>query len=415
MSFEKKTARNIFLVAAGCIVLYWLLHETERVSAVLTALRNIFQPFVFGAVLAFVLNVPMRAFERCLRSIPSRGVRRGIAIILTFILVLLIVTGVIWLLVPQIVETVQSLIPKLQDFSVTVEKQIRTFLADNPELLEIILANTDLEKLNWSSLIEKAVSMVGDSISKIANGAISAVGNVADVSVNVVIGLVFAIYGLSSKETLGYQVKKILYAFLPEKFCDELVRVMHLANETFSNFISGQCVEACILGCLFAVAMAIAKMPYIPLVSVLIAVTALIPVVGAFVGCFVGAFFIMVNSLMQAFWFVVMFLIIQQVENNLIYPKVVGTSIGLPGMWVLVAVSIGGKTMGVAGMLLMIPFASVLYTLLRERTTIRINERNISEEKLYARQDSNNQQIGGSKGNKLRSLFRKKGKQNSNK
>ena len=157
---------------------------------------------------------------------------------------------------------------------------------------------------------------------------------------------------------------------------------MRLTNTTFSNFISGQCLEAIILGCLFAVTMLILKMPYIPLVSVIIAVTALIPVVGAFVGCVLGAFFILVDNPLQAVTFVIMFLILQQLENNLIYPRVVGTSIGLPGMWVLVAVTIGGDLMGVGGMLIMIPLASVLYTLLREFTDKRLLERGIPAEKL---------------------------------
>ena len=174
----------------------------------------------------------------------------------------------------------------------------------------------------------------------------------------------------------------MVYAVLPERFCDELIRILRLTNSTFSNFISGQCLEACILGCLFAVTMAILRMPFIPLVSVLIAVTALIPVVGAFVGCVLGAFFILVNDPIQAIIFVAMFLILQQIENNMIYPKVVGTSIGLPGMWVLVAVTIGGEVMGVGGMLVMIPLASVLYTLLREFTEKRLMERGIPAEKL---------------------------------
>jgi predicted PurR-regulated permease PerM len=157
---------------------------------------------------------------------------------------------------------------------------------------------------------------------------------------------------------------------------------MRLTNVTFGNFISGQCLEAVILGCLFAVAMAIFGMPYIPLVSVIIAVTALIPVVGAFVGCVVGAFFILVNDPIQALSFIALFLVLQQLENNLIYPRVVGTSIGLPGMWVLVSVTIGGEIMGVAGMLVMIPLVSVLYTLTREFTGKRLQERNIPEEKL---------------------------------
>ena len=199
---------------------------------------------------------------------------------------------------------------------------------------------------------------------------------------NLVIAIVFSFYCLSRKEILARQGRRVIYSILPEKFCDKLIRILRLTNSTFSSFISGQCVEACILGSMFAVTMAIFRMPYVPLVSVLIAVTALVPVVGAFVGCVLGAFFILVDNPLQAVWFVVIFQVLQQIENNMIYPRVVGTSIGLPGMWVLMAVTIGGNLMGVGGMLLMIPLASVAYTLAREFTDRRLKERNIPDEKV---------------------------------
>ena len=223
--------------------------------------------------------------------------------------------------------------------------------------------------------------MLTNSVSVIASGAFSAVGNVTGAIVNIVIGLVFALYCLGRKETLVRQGKKLLYAFVPERISDETIRILRLTNSTFSGFISGQCLEAVILGCLFAVAMAILRMPYISLISVLIGVTALVPLVGGFVGCFFGAFFILVNNPLQALIFVIVFLVIQQIEGNLIYPKVVGNSIGLPGMWVLVAVTIGGELMGVAGMLVMIPVTSVIYALLREITNKRLARRNIAPEK----------------------------------
>ena len=176
----------------------------------------------------------------------------------------------------------------------------------------------------------------------------------------------------------------MLYSFFPEKMCDETVRILRMTNSAFSNFISGQCLEALILGSMFAVAMSIFRMPYMPLVSVIIAITALVPIVGAFVGCALGAFFILVDNPVLAFWFVIMFLLIQQFEGNVIYPKVVGESIGLPGMWVLVAVTVGGELMGVGGMLVMIPLVSVFYTLAKEFTNHRLAERNIPPEKLEA-------------------------------
>lgn len=382
MHIDKKTVRNLFLVAVGAIAFYWILNKTEQFRSLWAAFTGMLSPFVIGAAIAFIMNVPMRAIERPLRFIQKDGLRRTIAIVLTLIAVVLVIAGVFWLLVPQITETIRSLIPKLTDFFLRVEAIVLAFLEDNPQLLQWVSDNTDLQSFDWAGLIQKAATMLKDSVSVIATGAFSAVGGVTSAIVDLVIGLVFALYCLARKEILARQGRRILYAFFPEKFSDEAIRIMRLTNSTFSNFISGQCLEAVILGCLFAVAMAIAGMPYIPLVSVLIAVTALVPIVGAFVGCFLGAFFILVNNPLQAVGFVIMFLVLQQIEGNLIYPKVVGTSIGLPGMWVLVAVTVGGDLMGIAGMLIMIPISSVLYTLLREFTTKRVTERQIDPEKL---------------------------------
>jgi len=382
LQIDKKTVRNIFMIAVGAIAFYWVLHETDQFKNLWTGLVNVLSPFVLGAAIAFIVNVPMRAVERQLAFIRKDGLRRTLSIILTFIVIVLVITGVILLLVPQISDTVQSLIPQLTDFFLRLENKIVVFLENNPELLQWVSSTTGLQSFDWSGLIQKAVSMLKNSVSLIATGAFSAVGGVTSAIVDIVIGLVFSLYCLARKEILARQGRRILYAFLPERFCDESIRVMRLTNSTFSNFISGQCLEALILGCLFAVAMAIFKLPFIPLISVLIAITALVPIVGAFVGCILGAFFILVNDPFPALVFVAMFLVLQQIEGNLIYPKVVGTSIGLPGMWVLVAVTIGGDLMGIAGMLVMIPISSVLYTLLREFTIKRVEERQIDPDKL---------------------------------
>lgn len=380
MHIDKKTIRYLFIGGIGCILTYWLLHETERFSAFWHGFTGILSPFVIGATLAFILNVPMRAIEKHLKGIKRDGLRRAVAIILTFVALLLVLIGVFVLLVPQITATVQSLIPKLTAFFQRAQVWTTDFLADHPEIVEYW--NIDFASWDWSSLLQKLVDFLTGSMSIIATGAVSAVGSIAGGIVDTVIGLVFAVYSLGRKEILARQGRRLLYSLLPEKASDEIIRISRLANSTFSNFISGQCLEALILGSLFAVAMAIAGMPYIPLISVLIAVTALVPIVGAFIGCIVGAFFILVNDPMQAVVFVIMFLVLQQLENNLIYPRVVGESIGLPGMWVLAAVTVGGEIMGVAGMLLMIPLVSVLYTLAREFTTKRVAERQIDAEKL---------------------------------
>lgn len=384
MHIEKKTLRNVFIGVISCIVLYWILHETERAKAVYAVVKGVVSPFVLGASLAFIINVPMRAIEGLFKGVANTKFRRLIAVVLTFIVILLVLTLVFVLLIPQLSSTIQSLIPKIYTFVINTEQTVTEFLEQNPQVMEWVVNNTDFENLDWAGLAQKAISMVGTSVSKIVDKAFTAIGSITGALVDVVIAIVFSLYCLFQKESLARQGRKILYAFLPEKFSDGVVRILRLTNSTFSNFLSGQCVEVCILGCLFAVAMAIFQMPYIPLVSVLVAVTAFIPVVGAWVGCILGTFFILVANPMQAVWFVVLFLVLQQIENNLIYPRVVGTSIGISGMWVLVAVGVGGELMGVAGMFLMIPVASVIQTLLREATNQRLAGKDIAQEKLTA-------------------------------
>lgn len=382
MQIDKKTLRYVFLGAIACILLYWVLNETQQVKAVYYVISGIISPFVLGAVLAFIVNVPMRAIEGVLRKVSHQRLRRTIAVILTLLCVLLVLTLVFLLLIPQLIETIQSLIPKLQTFFVSTESAVVSFLNDNPQVMEWLSENTDFEQFDWAGLAQKAISMVGNSLTKIVNGTFSAIGGITGAIMDAFIATVFAVYCLFQKETLARQGRRLLYAFLPEKVSDATVRILRLTNSTFSNFLSGQCLEVCILGVLFAVSMAIFRMPYIPLVSVLVAVTAFIPVVGAWVGCVFGAFLILVANPVQAVWFVVMFVILQQIENNLIYPRVVGTSIGLSGMWVLVAVAVGGELMGVVGMFLMIPVTSVVYTLLRERTNRELENKDIDSEKL---------------------------------
>lgn len=382
MHIDKKLMHRIFLLIAGGIAFGWLLLDTERVKDVFDSIWGLFSPFVVGAGIAFVFNVPMRIIENQLEGVHRTGLRRGFAIVLTILCLVLIIMFVFELLIPQIRLTVASLSEKIPVFAERTAGKLMVLMEEYPELSSWIQEAFNLQSLDWTNILKDAISFLGNQMSTVMGGAVNVIGNVTGAIVNGVIGIAFAVYCLARKEILARQGRRILYAILQEHTVDEIIRVLRLTNNTFSNFISGQCLEACILGCLFAIAMAIFKMPYIPLVSVIIAVTALIPVVGAFVGCILGAFFILVNDPIQALTFVAMFLVIQQLENNLIYPRVVGTSIGLPGMWVLVAVTVGGEIMGVGGMLVMIPLASVFYTLAREFTNKRLEERNIPEEKL---------------------------------
>ena len=383
---DKKTLKRIIFGVVGCIVLYWILSDFSKLRSVADVLYGILSPFIVGAVLAFIVNVPMRAFERWMKGIKNDKLRRSLALTCGFTLIILILVGVLCLLIPQLIVTIQELIPKAESFFMDLQIKINAWLSENPDMMNWVNQHVDLSKLNLSSIVQMGLSWVGTSLGAILTVTLGAVKETASFFIDAFVAVVFSAYVLLQKELLARQGRRILYAFFPEKFADGTVRVLRLSNKAFSNFLSGQCVEVCILGAMFAVAMAIFGMPYIPLICVVIAVTAFVPIVGAWVGCFIGAFFIFVSNpySLQWLWFAVMFLIIQEIENNLIYPRVVGTSIGLSGMWVLLAISVGGDLLGVFGMVIMIPAAAVIYTLLSEATQHRLDNRGVDAAKLEA-------------------------------
>lgn len=381
---DKKTLKRIIFGVVGCIVLYWILSDFGKLKSVGDLLFGILAPFVVGAVIAFIVNVPMRTFERWMKGIKREKLRRTLALIMGYILILVILAGVLLLLIPQLIVTIQELIPEAEYFFVDLQAKLNVWLADNPQMLEWVNQHIDLSKLNLSSIVQMGLSWLGSSLGAIVTVTLGAVKETAAFFIDAFVAVVFSAYVLMQKELLARQGRRILYAFFPEKFADGTVRVLRLSNKAFSNFLSGQCVEVCILGSMFAIAMAIFGMPYIPLICVVIAITAFVPIVGAWVGCIIGAFFIFVSDpySLQWLWFAVMFLIIQEIENNVVYPRVVGTSIGLSGMWVLLAVSVGGDLFGVFGMIIMIPAAAVIYTLLSEATQRRLSNRGIASSKL---------------------------------
>ena len=240
MSIDKRTLRSIFLGIAGCIILSWLLHETERVTTVLKFFRNMLAPFAAGVIIAFILNVPMRAIERGLGWIQKKPVRRGVSLTLTILFLLLCLALVIILVVPQVVET-----------AVSLYNQINALLQKHPAILQWLRQSTGDGEMNWFTIVEQAMNFMGGGVPSLVNGAFSAIGSVYSALLDTVVALVFAIYCLARKEILSRQLKRVLYAFLPEKFCDSFTHILKLTNVTFSNFISGQCIEACILGTLF--------------------------------------------------------------------------------------------------------------------------------------------------------------------
>ena len=384
LKIEKKTLRRILLAVVACIILYWILSAPAQLSAVLGVLSSIFSPFIVGLVIAFIINVPMRWLESKMTGIKKHAARRVLAMVLSFLLVAAILAGVLWLLIPELVKTISDLIPQLTKFVGDLEQNIENVLHENPQLSAWLLGEGGVANFDWAALLQEGLSWLGSRLTEIVTTTLMALLSVGGFLISAFIAIVFAVYVLFQKELLARQGRRIMYAFLPERFADSILRIMRLSNSAFSRFLSGQCIEVCILGSMFAIAMAIFNMPFIPLICVLIAVTAFVPYVGAWVACFIGAFLIMVVDPTRALWFMLMFLILQEIENNLIYPKVVGTSIGLSGMWVLLAISIGGELFGIFGMIVMIPIASVIYTILSEATEKRLQKRSVAADKLVA-------------------------------
>jgi predicted PurR-regulated permease PerM len=338
---------------------------------------SIASPFILGLCIAFILNVPMRVIEKKLFKIKNTKLRRLVSLLMTVIIVLSVFMIVMFILIPELVQTIQTLIDRLPGFvnSVTaLGKQISSGLPN----IGTWLSSLDL---NWDSIGKTVFNFLRNGATNILNSTVSIASLIFGGIYNFLIGIVFAIYILFQKENVARQLKKLIYAYLPEKRADRMVSIFAIVNKTFSKFITGQCTEAIILGLMFLVFMNIFQFPYALVISVLISCTALIPMFGAFIACFIGAFLILVTDPIQAVWFIVMFLVLQQIEGNVIYPRVVGNSLGLPGLWVLVAVLVGGSTMGVTGMLISVPLCSVLYVLLKESVGKRLAEKHVPKEK----------------------------------
>jgi len=365
------------LLAVVCVAFYCALQNLGTAAAALRWLLGILSPFLLGGALAFVLNVPMRAIERHLYPYSRRGAkfRRPLALVLTLLAVLGVLTLASSVIGPGIADAVMTIVRQIPSALDRLREQLEALAAYLP-LLEQTL--TDLElSIPWDDWYAAAVNFAKNFGSGLVSSGSGLIGGVVSGISTFVIGLIFSFYILIQKEKLSRQVRQILYALLPLRGADRTLEVLRLTNRTFSSFLSGQCLEAVILGTLFVVSMTIFRLPYALLVGVLIALTALIPIVGAFIGCGVGALLIAVTDPWKALFFIVLFLVLQQIEGNLIYPHVVGSSVGLPSIWVLAAVTLGGKLMGILGMLLFIPLCSVLYALFRSFVKGRLAEKKV--------------------------------------
>ena len=347
-----------------------------KVLGLLAAAVNMAAPFILGAAIAFVLNVPMRRIESSLSHVLKKGSRllRPVSMALSILLVAGVLFLVMFVVAPQLVRTLLGLQSSIPVFFGEVRQWLEQLFAENPQ----ILINMEQIQIDWQQLFNDSLKFLKNGAGSMLDTTFSAAISIVNGLSTFLIGFIFSIYILLQKENLIRQIKKLLAAFLPERTVEGIVRIAALTSRTFSNFFTGQCMEAVILGSMFFIVLVVLRLPYALLIGVLIAFTALIPVFGAFIGWAVGAFLMLIISPMDALLFSVVFFTLQQIEGNMIYPHVVGNSVGLPSIWVLVAVTLGGSMMGVVGMLIFIPLCSVLYTLLRDTVNERLKRRKLS-------------------------------------
>lgn len=373
MELNKKNMKKLMILISFGIILFWALTNLPIIFGFLSHLLHLLYPFILGAVIAFILNIPMTKIENFIKkhqkSNKSKLPVRTISITLSLVIFVGVIILISFLLIPELIENIQLLIKNIPGFIENIQNWILNLVANYPDIklrVEEIFKDTT----NVNNIMVTVLNYV-------INGSLSFVTSLITSVFTLFTAVVFAVYALSQKEYLSRGIKKIMYAYMKKEHVEKVMEIATLSNKTFSKFISGQCVEAIILGTIFFFTLTVLRFPYALIISVLTAVTALIPMFGAMIAMLIGALLISVTSIWQAILFIVVFQIIQQIENNFIYPKVVGKSVGLASMWTLMAVILGGSLLGITGMIIGLPLASILYAILRNETNEKLETKKI--------------------------------------
>lgn len=371
----EKNKKTIIELIIFTVVIIFAFVNIEALWSFITYIIKIFMPFIIGVMIAFVLNVLLNVVENKLfKKLNEKNgkvwkkIKRPTSLITTFIIIIALIAFILGLLIPQLQNTATIFTENFDSYKKESIKILDKIGIDDKD---IKVLNKNIEKIKG-----EVTSYVGDNKQEIVQTTFGVASSVVGTITSLVLGIVFAIYILAKKEDLARQSKKMLKAYFPEKKEKRIREIADLSNKTFGNFISGQCLEALIIGVLCFIGMFILQIPYASTISVLVGFTALIPVFGAFIGTVIGAFLILMVDPTKAIIFIIFILILQQLEGNLIYPKVVGKSVGLPGIWVMVAVTVGASIAGVLGMLLSVPICSVLYSILKTDVNNRIDQKN---------------------------------------
>lgn len=369
---NKELKKDILKIIVFTICLIFMFIYIKPVWNFLGIVLKLVTPFIIGLTIAFVLNILVNFLEKKLfnKTKISEKAKHNLSIILSLAIILSFIIFMLLLIIPQIKNTTNLFIDNMPTYQENVIDLLDKIGVNNEIRANIIAKSKDFG--------EKITIYLKDNSNVIATNILGIASNVVSSVVNLTIGVIFAIYLLLEKEHLLHQIRKVLNAYLPDKKVSKIGSICHLSNKTFANFVSGQFLEAIIIGGLCLIGMLVLRIPYAATISILVGFTALIPVFGAFIGTGIGAFLIFMVNPMKALIFIIFILILQQIEGNLIYPKVMSKRVNLPGIWVLVAVTIGASISGILGMLLSVPIASIAYSIL----ATNVNERLIKKQRI---------------------------------
>ena len=378
---DEKT-KNYFLLITYAIVLAYVFLNLDTVWNVVVTIIDLIKPFIIGICIAFVLNIPMKFFEEKVVGKLTKEkskLKRPLSLIITIVVLVGLIIGLMTFVIPQLAESCSTLVKNVPEYVDSLEK----FMNKNINSKELLSSDVIQEVYNKIlSMGQNIIKIIGQVAGVIVSHALDITMGVTSTIINIVMAFIVSIYILLSKEKLSNQIKKILYAYMKKENVIRFLKVSKIANIKFTNFVRSQVIEACILGVLCFIGMKICSMPYALLISTIIGVTALVPIFGAFVGAILSAFIVLMVSPIKVILFAIIFVVIQQIEGNLIYPFVVGNSIGLSALWVLFAITVGGNAFGVVGMLIGVPLFGVLYTLISITTNKRLEKRNINIEEI---------------------------------
>ena len=361
---DKRLFKQLILLITFAVVLVAFIVKLDAVGAWVGGVLHAFEPLFIGFAIDFVLNRPCNFFARLYaQRLSERGRRaaRPLAVATSYVLLIAFLAVLVALVVPELIKSLERFVSNLSTYGSNFQQLfdwvVEKFQLESLEDLNFTGAFDDL-----NSLLSRALELLTDTMPHL----ISATGVVVSAVVTGVLAIVFSVYMLSGAPRLLAQCRRIVVTYLPKKMVGPFLSVARLTADTFTRYVTGQVTEACILGCLCFVGMCVFRFDYAPLISVIIGVSALIPVAGAYIGAILAVVLLVMIDPMQAVWFLIFLVILQQLEGNLIYPKVVGTSLGLPGIWVLAAVTVGSSLLGFVGLVISVPITAVLYTLLKQ-------------------------------------------------